>query len=42
MEVPNHAALTGRGLQIVTEMVGAWGVRPLNEGGKVVWTKLNV
>lgn len=42
VKVPNQAALTGRGLQIVTEMVGAWGVRPLNEGGKVIWTKLNV
>lgn len=39
---PNRAALTGRGLRIVAEMVGAWGVRPLDEGGKAVWTKLNV
>ncbi|MFA1545545.1 ATP-binding protein [Actinomadura chokoriensis] len=34
------AAVSGRGLQLMAEIVHAWGVRPLNEGGKVVWAKL--
>jgi anti-sigma regulatory factor (Ser/Thr protein kinase) len=38
----DDAALSGRGLQIVSEMVKAWGVRSLNEGGKAVWAKLPI
>ncbi|MEU8345021.1 ATP-binding protein [Spirillospora sp. NPDC048832] len=34
------AATTGRGLLLVTQLVRAWGVRPLIEGGKVAWAKL--
>ncbi|TMQ94741.1 ATP-binding protein [Actinomadura soli] len=33
-------ALSGRGLMLVAELVHDWGVRPLNEGGKVVWATL--
>lgn len=36
----NHAAVSGRGLQLMAELVREWGVRPLNEGGKIVWAKL--
>lgn len=36
----NYAATSGRGLMLVAELVRAWGVRPLNEGGKVTWAKL--
>ncbi|WP_165970647.1 ATP-binding protein [Actinomadura sp. 6K520] len=36
----NYAATSGRGLALMAELVGAWGVRPLNEGGKVTWAKL--
>ena len=36
----DDAALSGRGLQIVSEMAKTWGVRSLNEGGKAVWAKL--
>ncbi|WP_165959314.1 ATP-binding protein [Actinomadura sp. KC345] len=36
----NYAAVSGRGLLLMAELVHAWGVRPLNEGGKVVWAKL--
>ncbi|URM99630.1 ATP-binding protein [Actinomadura madurae] len=36
----NHAATAGRGLMLMAELVRAWGVRPLNEGGKAVWAKL--
>ncbi|MFV2171808.1 ATP-binding protein [Actinomadura sp. LOL_016] len=35
----NHAATSGRGLPLVAELVRAWGVRELNEGGKAVWAK---
>jgi two-component sensor histidine kinase len=34
-------ATCGRGLLLVAELVRAWGVRPLNEGGKVTWAKLH-
>ncbi|RAY14883.1 ATP-binding protein [Actinomadura craniellae] len=34
---PNHAAESGRGLFLVEQLADQWGVRPLNEGGKVVW-----
>ncbi|GAA2138754.1 ATP-binding protein [Actinomadura napierensis] len=37
----NHAAVSGRGLQLIAEFVrDCWGVRPLGEGGKAVWVKL--
>ncbi|WP_433465420.1 ATP-binding protein [Spirillospora sp. CA-128828] len=36
----NHAATSGRGLMLMAQLVQAWGVRPLNEGGKVTWVKL--
>ncbi|WP_141577276.1 ATP-binding protein [Actinomadura sp. WMMA1423] len=37
----NATAISGRGLQLVAEYVdNCWGVRPLVEGGKVVWAKL--
>lgn len=35
----DHDATSGRGLQLMAELVHDWGVRPLNEGGKVVWAK---
>ncbi|GGV27002.1 hypothetical protein GCM10010182_57400 [Actinomadura cremea] len=35
----NYAATGGRGLLLMAGMVHAWGVRPLNEGGKAVWAK---
>ncbi|QFG21725.1 ATP-binding protein [Actinomadura sp. WMMB 499] len=35
----NRAATGGRGLLLMSGMVHAWGVRPLNEGGKVIWAK---
>jgi anti-sigma regulatory factor (Ser/Thr protein kinase) len=30
-------ATSGRGLRMVAELVDDWGVRPLNEPGKIVW-----
>lgn len=36
----NYAAESGRGLLLMAELVHDWGVRPLNEGGKIVWAKL--
>ncbi|MUN42290.1 ATP-binding protein [Actinomadura litoris] len=36
----NLTATSGRGLALVVEMAWTWGVRPLNEGGKIVWVKL--
>ncbi|NEA24600.1 ATP-binding protein [Actinomadura bangladeshensis] len=36
----DHAATSGRGLLLMAEIVHKWGVRPLNEGGKVTWAKL--
>ena len=36
----NYAASSGRGLLLMAELVEAWGVRPLNEGGKITWAKL--
>ncbi|WP_242906607.1 ATP-binding protein [Actinomadura terrae] len=35
-----RGAEAGRGLALMAEMVRAWGVRPLNEGGKIVWAAL--
>lgn len=37
---PNPAGTSGRGLLLMSELVHAWGVRELNEGGKVTWAKL--
>ncbi|MFC4054510.1 ATP-binding protein [Actinomadura syzygii] len=34
-------ATCGRGLLLVAELVREWGVRPLDEGGKVTWAKLH-
>jgi anti-sigma regulatory factor (Ser/Thr protein kinase) len=36
----DHAATSGRGLRLMAELVHDWGVRPLNEGGKVTWATL--
>ncbi|WP_218040173.1 ATP-binding protein [Actinomadura sp. WMMB 499] len=36
----NYAATSGRGLLLMSEIVQAWGVRELNEGGKITWAKL--
>ncbi len=41
IQVENYAATGGRGLLLMAELVREWGVRPLNEGGKVVWAKLD-
>ncbi|WP_285695891.1 ATP-binding protein [Actinomadura sp. NBRC 104412] len=30
-------ATSGRGLMLMAELVDDWGVRPLNEPGKIVW-----
>ncbi|MGI5415830.1 ATP-binding protein [Actinomadura luteofluorescens] len=38
----SDVAQSGRGLHIVSEMVETWGVRSLNEGGKVVWARLPI
>lgn len=35
----NYAATSGRGLLLVACLAHDWGVRPLNEGGKVAWAK---
>ena len=36
----NYAATSGRGLLLMAELVQAWGVRPLNDKGKITWAKL--
>ena len=36
----NYTGTSGRGLLLMAELVRAWGVRPLNEGGKATWAKL--
>ncbi|MFA1546384.1 ATP-binding protein [Actinomadura chokoriensis] len=36
----DQAATSGRGLLLMAQLVQAWGVRPLNEGGKVTWARL--
>jgi anti-sigma regulatory factor (Ser/Thr protein kinase) len=33
-------AESGRGLLLTSELVHDWGVRPLNEEGKIVWATL--
>ncbi|RKS79028.1 histidine kinase-like protein [Actinomadura pelletieri DSM 43383] len=35
----DHGAVSGRGLLLVVQLVHDWGVRPLNEEGKVVWAR---
>ncbi|WP_171064332.1 ATP-binding protein [Actinomadura soli] len=35
----NHEATCGRGLLLIVQLVHDWGVRPLNEEGKVVWAR---
>jgi anti-sigma regulatory factor (Ser/Thr protein kinase) len=40
IRLENHAATSGRGLLLLAELVRTWGVRPLDEGGKVTWAKL--
>lgn len=35
----DHGALDGRGLRLMVQLVHDWGVRPLNEEGKVVWAR---
>lgn len=37
----NYAATSGRGLMLMAQLVRDWGVRPLNEGGKITWAKLH-
>ncbi|WP_051713261.1 ATP-binding protein [Spirillospora albida] len=32
-------AICGRGLAMMTRLVHDWGVRPLAEGGKIVWAR---
>ncbi|TDC49791.1 ATP-binding protein [Actinomadura sp. KC345] len=36
----DDTAISGRGLLLMAELVHDWGVRPLNEGGKLVWAVL--
>ncbi|TDB85552.1 ATP-binding protein [Actinomadura sp. 7K534] len=36
----NDAATSGRGLQLMAELVHEWGVKRLAGGSKVVWAKL--
>ncbi len=36
----DRAAMSGRGLLLMSKLVRDWGVRPLNEGGKVTWATL--
>jgi hypothetical protein len=35
----DHDALGGRGLLLMAQLVHDWGVRPLNEEGKIVWAR---
>ncbi|NKZ02498.1 ATP-binding protein [Actinomadura latina] len=32
-------AMNGRGLLLMSELVHDWGVRPINEEGKIVWAR---
>ncbi len=33
-------ARSGRGLQIVDRLASDWGIRPFQDGGKVIWARL--
>ncbi|RSN68111.1 MULTISPECIES: ATP-binding protein [Actinomadura] len=35
----DHAATCGRGVFMVAQLTDTWGIRPLVEGGKLVWAK---
>ncbi|URN09153.1 ATP-binding protein [Actinomadura madurae] len=35
----NHAATSGRGLVLVSQLAIEWGTRPLLESGKITWAK---
>ncbi|TDE33770.1 ATP-binding protein [Actinomadura sp. 6K520] len=35
----DHAATSGRGLLMVSQLALDWGTRPLLEGGKLTWAK---
>lgn len=35
----DFAAMSGRGLLLLSQLVRAWGTRPITEGGKIVWAK---
>jgi hypothetical protein len=32
-------ATSGRGLLLMSQLVHDWGIRPITEGGKIVWAK---
>lgn len=40
MRAPRPSEATGRGLRIVDALSDAWGVTPLDDGGKSVWFEL--
>jgi hypothetical protein len=40
-EIDNQTSVSGRGMQIVTKLTRAWGVRP-HQGGKTVWAEIPV
>ncbi|MFC5750592.1 ATP-binding protein [Actinomadura rugatobispora] len=40
LQPENHTAESGRGLLLMDQLVVRWGVRPLSEGGKVVWAEI--
>ncbi|MEU8798963.1 ATP-binding protein [Spirillospora sp. NPDC048819] len=35
----DHDAIGGRGLLLMAQLVHDWGVRPLNEEGKITWAR---
>ncbi|WP_141972699.1 ATP-binding protein [Actinomadura hallensis] len=35
----DFTAMSGRGLLLLSQLVHAWGTRPISEGGKIVWAK---
>jgi two-component sensor histidine kinase len=39
LKTEDLGATCGRGLVMMAQLVQAWGVRPLNERGKVVWAR---
>ncbi|GAA2330196.1 ATP-binding protein [Dactylosporangium salmoneum] len=38
-EIDNQTSTSGRGMQIVSKLARAWGVRP-HQGGKIVWAEI--